>query len=76
MPIFLESATVLEVKDVVASEVFYREKLGFGRSHFFGEPPTFCVIGRRKVRVFLDKARTLPRVRRRSTNIGPSLNRG
>jgi hypothetical protein len=35
---FLESATILEVNDVVASEVFYREKLGFGPGTFFGEP--------------------------------------
>ncbi len=58
---FLESATILEVKDVVASETFYREKLGFGAGTFFGEPPTFCIIGRGNVRVFLDKTRTSPR---------------
>ena len=55
---FLESATNLEVKDIVASEAFYREKLGFGRGHFFGEPPTFCIVSRDKVTVFLDLART------------------
>ena len=55
---FLESATTLEVKDIVASEVFYREKLGFGAGHFFGEPPTFCILSRDKVTIFLDLART------------------
>ena len=58
MAMFLESATTLEVKDVVASEAFYREKLGFRPGYFYGEPPTFCIIGRDKVTVFLDKART------------------
>jgi catechol 2,3-dioxygenase-like lactoylglutathione lyase family enzyme len=58
---FLESATILEVKDVVASETFYREKLGFGPGTFFGEPPTFCILRRGEVRVFLDKTRTSPR---------------
>jgi len=55
---FLESATTLEVKDIVASEAFYRTKLGFGAGHFFGEPPTFCIVSRDKVTVFLDLART------------------
>ena len=61
MPTFLESATILEVKDVIASEVFYREKLGFRPGHFFGDPPTFCITSRDKVTVFLDKTRTSPR---------------
>jgi catechol 2,3-dioxygenase-like lactoylglutathione lyase family enzyme len=61
MPKFLESATTLEVKDVIASEVFYREKLGFRAGHFYGEPPTFCITSRDKVTVFLDKTRTSPR---------------
>jgi predicted enzyme related to lactoylglutathione lyase len=61
MPTFLESATILEVKDVVASEAFYREKLGFRPGVSFGEPPTFCITGRDEVSVFLDKTRTSPR---------------
>jgi catechol 2,3-dioxygenase-like lactoylglutathione lyase family enzyme len=55
---FLESATTLEVKDVVASEAFYREKLGFRPGVFYGEPPTFCIVARDKVTVFLDAIRT------------------
>jgi catechol 2,3-dioxygenase-like lactoylglutathione lyase family enzyme len=35
---FLQSATILEVKDIKASEAFYREKLGFPPGLFFGEP--------------------------------------
>jgi catechol 2,3-dioxygenase-like lactoylglutathione lyase family enzyme len=61
MPTFLESATILEVKDVVASEAFYRERLGFRPGNFFGDPPTFCITSRDKVTVFLDKTRTNPR---------------
>jgi catechol 2,3-dioxygenase-like lactoylglutathione lyase family enzyme len=55
---FLEGATTLEVTDVIASEAFYREKLGFRPGHFYGEPPTFCITSRDKVTVFLDKVRT------------------
>ena len=55
---FIDSATVIEVKDVVASEAFYREELGFRAGVFFGEPPTFCIVNRDRVTVFLDKART------------------
>jgi catechol 2,3-dioxygenase-like lactoylglutathione lyase family enzyme len=54
----VQSATVLEVKDIVASEAFYREKLGFRPGLFFGEPPTFCIISRDHVAIFLDLART------------------
>ncbi|MBV9261422.1 MAG: hypothetical protein JO205_08615 [Pseudolabrys sp.] len=49
------------MKDVVASEIFYREKLGFRPDHFYGEPPTFCICSRDTVTVFLDKTRTNPR---------------
>ena len=61
MPKFLEHATTLEVKDVVASEGFYREKLGFRPGYFYGEPPSFCICSRDKVTIFLDKTRTSPR---------------
>ncbi len=55
---FLESATTLEVKNVVASETFYRENLGFRPGVFYGEPPTFCIVARDKVTIFLDAIRT------------------
>ena len=61
MPKFLEHATTLEVKDVVASEAFYREKLGFRPGYFYGEPLSFCICSRDKVTIFLDKTRTSPR---------------
>ena len=55
---FLKSATILEVKNIAIAEAFYREKLGFGAGHFFGEPPTFCIVNRDKVTILLDLART------------------
>jgi hypothetical protein len=54
---FLECATTLEVKDVVASEAIYREKLGFGVSYVFGAPPTFCILNRGKATIFFGLAR-------------------
>ena len=54
MATFLKSATILEVNDVTVSEAFYREKLGFAPGNFFGEPPTFCVMGRDAVTLLLD----------------------
>ena len=54
----LQSATILEVKDVVASEAFYREKLGFAPGSFHGEPP---VVLRRRPRPghdLLDQSQT------------------
>lgn len=55
---YLSSATTLEVKDIIASEAFYREKLGFNPGVFYGEPPTFCIVYRDKVDLFLDQRRT------------------
>jgi catechol 2,3-dioxygenase-like lactoylglutathione lyase family enzyme len=55
---FVQSTTNLEVKDIKASEAFYREKLGFRPGLFFGEPPTFCIMSRDGVSIFLDLART------------------
>lgn len=54
----VQTATILEVKDIVASEAFYREKVGFRPGLFFDEPPTFCIISRDGVAIFLDLART------------------
>ena len=55
---FVQSATILEVKDIKASEAFYRVKLGFRPGLFFGEPPTFCIVSRDEVTILLDLART------------------
>ncbi len=56
---FLSSATTIEVNQVVASEAFYREKLGFNAGVFYGEPPTFCIVWRDNVTIFLDQRRSL-----------------
>ena len=58
MPKLLQSATTIEVKDIKASEAFYREKLGFRPGNFYGEPPSFCIVSRDDVTIFLDLART------------------
>ena len=55
---FVQSATILEVKDVKISEAFFREKLGFQRGGMFGEPPVFCIASRDDVSIFLDQSRT------------------
>ncbi len=55
---FVQSATILEVKDIEASEAFYREKLGFRPGVFFGEPPTFCLMSRDNIALYLDLVRT------------------
>ena len=55
---FVDSATTIMVKDVVASEAFSREKLGFNASVFYGELPTFSIVWRDKVTVFLDAVPT------------------
>ena len=54
----VQSATILEVKDVKISEAFFREKLGFQRGGMFGEPPVFCIASRDDVSIFLDQSRT------------------
>jgi catechol 2,3-dioxygenase-like lactoylglutathione lyase family enzyme len=53
----VQIASVLEVKDVKASEAFYREKLGFGPGSFAGDPPSFCIVRRDDVSIFLDQSR-------------------
>jgi catechol 2,3-dioxygenase-like lactoylglutathione lyase family enzyme len=58
MPKFVQVTPILEVKDVRASEAFYREKLGFRPGEFFGDPPVFCICGRENVSIFLDQSRT------------------
>ena len=54
---FVQIAAVLEVKDVVASRAFYREKLGFLAGSFAGDPPVFCIVRRDDISIFLDQSR-------------------
>ena len=58
MPKLVQGVTTLEVQDIKCSEAFYREKLGFRPGLFFGEPPTFCIISKDNVAIFLDLVRT------------------
>jgi catechol 2,3-dioxygenase-like lactoylglutathione lyase family enzyme len=53
----LRSAATLQVSDVVRSEAFYREKLGFAGGGFWGDPPCFTIVGRGAVTIFLDQSR-------------------
>lgn len=40
------SAPILLVKDVEASANYYRDKVGFTYSRFWGDPPGFCILFR------------------------------
>jgi catechol 2,3-dioxygenase-like lactoylglutathione lyase family enzyme len=55
---FVDAATIVEVKDVKASEAFYNQKLGFGPGFFYGEPPCFCIVSKGRATIFLDQSRT------------------
>jgi uncharacterized glyoxalase superfamily protein PhnB len=44
MPQITASAPVLLVRDVGASAKYYQECVGFTGSHFYGEPPSFCIL--------------------------------
>ncbi len=46
MATFTGSAAVLLVKDVVAAANYYRDKLGFSYTRFWGEPPNFVILER------------------------------
>ncbi len=41
------------VDDVVATANYYRDKLGFGYDRFWGDPPSFCMVGRNGVTIML-----------------------
>lgn len=56
-PDMIRSAAVIQVSDVIASEAYYREKLGFDAGNFWGDPPCFCITGRGTVTLFLDQSR-------------------
>jgi len=40
------SAAVLPVKDVLAAANHYRDAMGFAYDRFYGEPPSFVILGR------------------------------
>lgn len=41
------------VDDVVSTANYYRDKLGFSYRRFWNEPPSFCIVMRRDVRIML-----------------------
>ena len=50
------SAPVLLVHDVVAAATYWRDKLGFAWTRFYGEPPAFCMPARDGHIVMLSQA--------------------
>jgi predicted enzyme related to lactoylglutathione lyase len=50
-------APLFLVDDVVATANFYRDKLGFAYDRFWGEPPCFCMVGRRGITIMLSQIR-------------------
>jgi uncharacterized glyoxalase superfamily protein PhnB len=59
------SAPVLFVRDVQAAAAYYRDALGFTAGRFWGEPPSFTILGRDGMHVMLkqidDHTRIVPR---------------
>lgn len=53
----VRSAPVIQVRDVVKSAEFYKDKLDFSVAGMWGDPPCFCIVGRETVTIFLDQAR-------------------
>ncbi len=49
--VFLEAAPFFLVDDVVATAEYYRDKLGFTRGVFFGDPPGFVIVKRNTARL-------------------------
>jgi len=45
-PKIIASSSILLVKDVTASAIWYKDKCGFTIDSFYGDPPTFGIIGR------------------------------
>jgi hypothetical protein len=69
---FLSSAPVLFVRDVLASAEHYRDTMGFRFDRFYGDPPSFVILGRYGLHVMLksapDHSAIIPR-----RNISPNL---
>ena len=54
-PRITASAPVLLVRDVVASAEYYRDKLGFAFTRFWGDPPDFVILERDGMRLMLHR---------------------
>ena len=61
----ISSAPVLFVRDVRAAAEHYRDAMGFRFDHFYGDPPSFVILGRDGLHVMLkgvsDPAAIVPR---------------
>ena len=61
----VSSAPVLLVRDVNAAAEHYRDAMGFRFDRFYGDPPSFVILGRDGLHVMLkgasDPAATVPR---------------
>ena len=55
-PGITSSAAVLLVKDVVAAAEYYRKKVGFSYDGFYGDLPSFCILGRDGCHLMLKQA--------------------
>src|ERR1700722_1484448 len=53
---FISSAPVLFVRDVQAAAEHYREAMGFRFDRFYGDPPSFAILGRDGLHVMLKSA--------------------
>lgn len=49
-------APVFLVKDVRRAAEYYRDRLGFSLTEYFGEPPAFTIVRRDAVRIALRRA--------------------
>jgi catechol 2,3-dioxygenase-like lactoylglutathione lyase family enzyme len=48
-------APVLLVRDVIAAQAYFADKLGFRSPRMWGEPPTFCITQRDGLEVMLNQ---------------------
>lgn len=55
-PKIIGSAPILLVKNVIGSANYYRDKLGFTYTRFWGEPPCFCILWRDNFHIMLSQA--------------------
>jgi uncharacterized glyoxalase superfamily protein PhnB len=69
---FISSAPVLFVRNVRASAEHYRDTMGFRFDRFYGDPPSFVILGRDGLHIMLksapDHSAIVPR-----WNISPNL---
>ena len=63
----ISSAPVLFVRDVQAAAAHYGDAMGFGFDRFYGDPPSFVILGRDGLHVMLksvpDHSAIIPRWR-------------